>query len=107
VRDWLQEKCEIVFVENEVDRRILGTLEDMLYEIVFVPLLKKLEDNYVVDGVMPRFVEEGYDQVIYIHVPENERRRRLRTRGVAEERLSEIIVDQYQLFRDPINFGKN
>lgn len=117
IRDFLRENCISVFSDGgkTVDRKILGnilfnnpcfkrTLEDLLHEFVFIPLFEKLKDNYVVDGVMPRFVKEGYDQVIYVHVPENERRRRLRGRGVAEERISDIMVAQYDLFRDPINW---
>lgn len=116
IRDWLREYCNNVFISDSiVDRKLLGKilfnspylkrkLEDMLHEFVFVPLIEKLKDNYVIDGVMPRFVKEGYDQVIYIHVPENERRRRLRHRGVSEERISDIMVAQYDLFRDPINW---
>lgn len=117
IRDFLRENCINAFAEDgqTVDRKVLGRilfnspclkrdLEDLLHEFVFVPLFEKLKDNYVVDGVMPRFVKEGYDQVIYVHVPENERRRRLRHRGVNEERISDIMIAQNEMFRDPINW---
>lgn len=69
-----------------------------------MPLLENYKDkDIVVDGVMPRFTM-GYDQVIYVHVPESVRRQRLLNRGVKPERVEEIIESQKTIFRDPINW---
>jgi dephospho-CoA kinase len=106
------------FVQNKVNRKILGsalfqdtnlrdTLEELFYQKVFVPILEEL-DNYVIDGLMPKFLKKiTFDSVIYIHTPEEERVKRLLNRGVTLSRIKEIFSIQKNLFRDPINWNKN
>jgi len=52
-----------------------------------------IHDNIIVDGLLPKCVEEyvGWDQVIYVTAPECVRSDRLKQRGVSVERIDQIM----------------
>lgn len=75
-------------------------LENFLYKEVFKPLINKFQ-NVIVDGILPRFTKD-FDLVLYSHVSKQERRRRLKKRGVSKERISQIESMQkgfYDVFK--------
>ena len=103
-------------VDGKVSRKILGTalfqdtnlretLEEIFFEKVFVPLLEELKDDFIIDGLMPKYVNRiNFDSVIYVHTPEEERVKRLLNRGVTPSRIKEIVSVQKNIFRDPIDW---
>ena len=73
-------------------------LEDHLYYKHCLPILQK-DTNVVIDGLLPRFVKMyPFDQVITITAPEHIRRTNLEKRGVAQERIEQIINLQKNMF---------
>jgi len=72
-------------------------LEDLLYEKIFKPLIKKASQyhkNVLVDGILPRFATKGFDLVLYAWIDNKERLRRLRGRGMDNSQIAKI--DQIQ-----------
>ena len=79
---------------------VLTKLEDMLFYEYFLPMLHTTDDQ-IIDGMIPRFVFlYPFDRIMFVDAPEQVRRKNLRTRGVAPERIDEIIRYQKTIYLD-------
>jgi dephospho-CoA kinase len=114
VIEWIRKTfSDAVFENGIISRKLLGTvvfanaelrtlLEDFLYETVLLPTTStSTASTIIVDGILPRFIDASFDQVIYVYLTEEERISRLLKRGVSRERIDEILKVQRDIFKPP------
>jgi dephospho-CoA kinase len=89
-----------VYADGKIDKVLLGNIllndtisriliENLIYKEI-KPIIDK-EENIIVDGILPRFANKGFDLVLFAYVNKNERRKRLTDRGVTPNRINQIM----------------